>query len=141
MDDPNRHLELYQGLKALSDASFPKKCASCGRQFGSLNAFIRETQSVSKGVSGLKRSLDGAKKSIVELYRNCPCGSTLMDCFDDRRDTTAWGTKHRALFGKLMRMLIVKGLASYRARRELHRILKGEYSSVLAKMGIETRKL
>ncbi|MCK9987662.1 MAG: hypothetical protein AzoDbin1_04134, partial [Azoarcus sp.] len=38
---------------------------------------------------------------IVELFRNCVCGSTLMDCFRDRRDTSEAGLRRRARFGEL----------------------------------------
>lgn len=141
MNEKNTDLALFNGLKALSEASFPKECEACGRRFESADAFINETQAVKKGSSGLKRSLDDHQQSIVELYRNCPCGATLMDNFTDRRDLSQSGVHRRELFGQLLQLLESKGLHSDRGRQELLKILNGEHSAILAKIGIETQKL
>lgn len=133
--------KLYNGLKALSDNAFPKQCASCGRRFESAEEFIRETRSVAEGTSGLKSATDEASQSMVELYRNCPCGSTLMDCFDDRRDLSQPGLKRRRLFGQLMDMLHRKGLQPHIARAELIRFMRGEQSQVLSDIGVKPKKL
>ena len=106
----NTDLELFKGLKALSDASFPKKCAACGRYYKSVEAFIQHTEVVGKGAGGFKSTRDELDRPVVELYRNCPCGSTLMDAFDDRRDRSAAGIKKPDLFGQLMKILANKGL-------------------------------
>lgn len=147
MNQEHTNLALFKELKALCESSFPKKCEACGRRFESVDAFIKETYAVSKGGSGLKSSLDDKQRSIVELYRNCPCGSTLMDIFSDRRDPSPSGVHGRQLFGQLLQLLESKGLSADRGRQELLKILKGEHSAVLAKMGIifflrpKTRKL
>jgi len=132
---------IFQGLKAFSEASFPKKCSSCGRYFEDMKAFVNQTKATNNKGSGLKSGLNTSEKPFVELYRNCPCGSTLRDVFNDRRDSSASGVKRRELFGQLLNMLEKKGLATHRARQELLKILRGEGSTILAKMGIETRKL
>lgn len=133
--------KLYNGLKALSDSAFPKQCASCGRRFESAEEFIRETQSVREGISGLKSTTDEELQPMVELYRNCPCGSTLMDCFDDRRDLSQPGLKRRRLFGQLMEMLHNKGLQPHIARVELIRFMRGEQSPILSDIGVKNKKL
>ena len=133
--------DLFVGLKALSDASFPKQCASCGRHYASAEDFIAQTEALRDGVSGLKSSLDEKDKPIVELFRNCLCGSTLMDCFDDRRDLSEPGLKRRKLFGQLLKMLEGKGIGPEMARVELLKILRGEHSPALSEIGIKTKSL
>ena len=72
---------LLDGLQALADSAFPKRCNNCGRTFDSVRDFIAETVSVRNGISGAKASRGDDEEVIVELYRNCVCGSTLMDFF------------------------------------------------------------
>ena len=114
--------ELFKNLKALSDASFPKRCAMCSREYASVEEYVEKTKNVS-GQSGLKKGYDDDDKPIVELFRNCVCGSTLMDCFSDRRDVSEAGLKRRKLFGKLISMLTEKGVEAGVARQELLKIM------------------
>lgn len=134
--DLKHSLELFNGLKALSDASFPKKCAYCGQEYATVEEYVRKTEDVS-GKSGLKKGYDDDDNPIVELFRNCVCGSTLMDCFNDRRDITDSGLKRRKLFGQLMDMLTSKGIGIDVARSELLKLLKGESSPILEKLGVQ----
>ena len=136
--DSKRSQELFKGLKALSEASFPKRCAFCGREYATVEAYVRETEDVA-GQSGLKKGFDDDDRPIVELFRNCVCGSTLMDCFNDRRDSSEGGLRRRKLFGKLMEVLTSKGMAENVARDELLKVLRGERSAVLEKLGVNTR--
>lgn len=128
--------DILKGLRALSESAFPKYCSFCGKRFDSVEAFIRETE-LASGVSGLKEGLDDDDGTIVELFRNCPCGSTLMDFFSDRRDTSEIGTKRREHFGTLMAMLISRGVHESVARSELLKILKGQSSLLLKEMGFK----
>jgi len=130
--------ELFNGLKALSDASFPKKCSLCGQEYATVEDYVQKTEDVS-GKSGLKKGYDDDDKPIVELFRNCVCGSTLMDCFNDRRDVSDAGLKRRELFGKLMQILTDNGVEGAVARTELIKVIKGETSAVLEKLGINTQ--
>jgi hypothetical protein len=139
MEHSDELSKLYAGLKALSETSFPKRCSSCGRTYPSTEEFIRETRSVRGGASGLKSSRDESDRSIIELFRNCPCGSTLMDYFDDRRDLTPESAARRRLFDELTRTLQKKGLAKGVARAELLKILAGEQSHLLTSLGIQVR--
>ncbi|MDC0663768.1 hypothetical protein [Marinobacter sp. SS21] len=126
---------LYAGLQALSNDAFPKKCNNCGRSFDSPDAFIRQSEAVFSG-SGLQKSTDDDDQPVVMLFRNCLCGSTLMDLFSDRRVTTQAGAKRRALFDRLVQVLQHRGLELEPARIELRRLIKGERSTRLEAMGI-----
>lgn len=136
--DLKKNSQLFKELKALSNASFPKRCASCGRKYASVEDFVNKTEDVS-GQSGLKKGYDDDDKPIVELFRNCVCGSTLLDFFGDRRDLSEAGLNRRKLFGELIEMLISKGVDADTARQELLKVVRGEPSAVLDKLGVNTQ--
>lgn len=140
MNESTKSPENYNGLKASSDHSFPKRCAHCGRRYESAEEFIRATQAVQDGGSGLKSARDELDRPLVELFRNCVCGSTLMDRFDDRRDLSQPGLRRRQIFSQLLQMLINKGMATELARVELLKLLRGEPSAALFQMGIESKQ-
>ncbi|MGZ3235955.1 MAG: hypothetical protein ACXU8A_01100 [Burkholderiaceae bacterium] len=122
---------LFKGLKLLAESAFPKHCKNCGRTFETAEAFLRETQQISQDRTGLKQSWDDNDVTIVEVYRNCPCGSTLMDFFSDRRDYSEAGLQRREKFEKLIVQLISYGLTRDIARAELIKVLRGQVSEVL----------
>lgn len=126
--------KLFDGLTALYEASFPKKCANCGRTFASAEDYTTQTEDV-HGKSGLKSSLDDDDKPIVELFRNCPCGSTLMDCFADRRSPAAM--KRRKVFGRVLDTLEQRGMERNHAREELLKVLRGGTSPEIEALGIQ----
>lgn len=130
--------QLFADLKALSDSAFPKQCATCGRVYNSPEDFFRHSKAPTRG-SGLKGSCDDDDKDIVELYRNCECGSTLMDFFMDRRDTSERGLKRRAVFGRLLDTLERKGLSRANARQELLSVMNGNRSPRLEALGIRLK--
>lgn len=132
----NLDSHLFKDLKALSESSFPKKCSSCGKVYESSEQFVRNTAGIA-GRSGLKSSEGDCGDQIVELFRNCICGSTLMECFNDRRDLSQAGLNRRELFGRLIAMLEKKGLSAGQARTELLKLVLGEHSRVLEEMGIK----
>ena len=86
--------EWHTGLRALDSASFPKKCGNCGRVFETALQYFRETADVNNE-TGLKRLVAEDTTVIVEAFRNCPCGSTLLDNFTDRRDDSPAGDARR----------------------------------------------
>jgi hypothetical protein len=122
---------LYAGLQEIAAGAFPKRCAMCGRTYQSVDDYILQTGRVGSGRSGLKQAIDEDGSVIVECFRNCVCGSTLMDCFSDRRDTSTSGLRRRARFGELLDSLVAKGLEPLFARAELQKVLRGEASSIL----------
>jgi hypothetical protein len=129
---------LFEGLQSLSESSFPKFCRSCGRRFDTAQQFLSETDKLPKG-SGLKASWDDDDQSIVELYRNCVCGSTLMDFFSDRREIRERGLKRREKFAKLIILLEKRGMNVDKARNELKNLLRGQGSTALEAMGLTFR--
>lgn len=123
--------DFFSGLRALADSAFPKHCANCGKVFASADQFILETRAIRENMSGLKQSMDDIDNTIVEVYRNCPCGSTLMDFFSDRRDISDSGLRRREKFAELLAYLIEKGWETQLARTELIKVLRGEKSELL----------
>lgn len=126
MSDVSQNHVFFEGLNALTESSFPKHCNDCGKVFETANQFIAETKTARQGTSGLKQSVDDDKMTIVEVYRNCSCGSTLMEFFSDRRDTSDAGNKRRSLFNKLLLHLESKGLNQTESRDYLLRVLRGQ---------------
>ncbi len=126
---------LFEGLKALAETSFPKECASCGRVFESADQFLQETEDLRPDVYGLKEATEEDGSKIVEVFRNCPCGSTLMEFFGDRRDFSEAGLKRRERFEQLLVFLEANGLEKELARDELKKVMRGEKSEVLSSIG------
>jgi hypothetical protein len=123
--------KFFKDLHALAQSAFPKRCANCGRQYETAEAFLAETRQIAPDRSGLKASEDDDGKSIVEAFRNCVCGSTLMDFFSDRRDLSAAGLARRQTFAELQAYLVSQGLEQAVARAELLKVLRGESSEIL----------
>lgn len=122
--------DLYQGLRALSELAFPKRCATCGQFYRTAEEFIRQTQALRKS-SGLKEDLDDDDQVIVALFRNCTCGSTLMDEFSNRRDLSRAGRLRREKFDELLGRLTSAGISKYLARQELLNVMRGKGSQIL----------
>ena len=127
--------ELYCGLQFMRASAFPKKCPTCGKVYESADDFFIQTQSL-RGRSGLKHSLDEDDKSLVELFRNCICGSTMMEECRDRRDTSEMGLRRRDKFGQLLELLKNSGMDARIAREELLRVMRGENSDILHNLGV-----
>lgn len=138
-DKQDDFTSLYSGLKALSESAFPKKCANCGCLFHSAEEFILKSQAV-PGSTGLKSSIGDQEETIVELFRNCICGSTLLDFFSERRDSSPEGLKRREIFAKIQQFLMNKGVPAATGRAELLRFMRGEYSELLETHGIRMRE-
>jgi len=121
---------FFAGLKSIIESAFPKKCPMCGKIYNNEKDFITETTRISNQ-TGLKQSYDDNEQPIVELYRNCSCGSTLMNIFGDRRDNGEAGEKRRRRFDELLSYLINEGLEPDVARYELLKAIHGEKSEIL----------
>lgn len=118
--------ELFASLHALAASTFPKHCRNCGRVYASTDEFFAATQPVRADHTGLKQSLDDAGQPIVELFRNCACGSTLLESFRNRRDLSAAGIKRRARFDELLDKLKAAGVDADTARAELLKMMRGQ---------------
>lgn len=125
---------LVAGLRALAEASFPKRCANCGAVYEDVHDYAQRTAPISSARSGLKQSRDDDGRTIVELFRNCACGSTLMDFFGDRRDLSDAGARRRQRFAELLTYLVGAGLDGVVARAELLKVMRGEASEILARI-------
>ena len=128
---------LFQGLNALSECAFPKACFSCGKVYQTSTEFLADTESI-RGLSGLKSSIDDDGGTLVELYRNCSCGSTLMDFFSERRDSSERGAERRKKFSKMVSLLEERGITSEDASRELKNLMRGKDSALLRNLGFRT---
>jgi hypothetical protein len=123
--------EFLSGLRELAESAFPKRCPTCNRVFETAAEFVAQTQPVRASHSGVKQSQDDNGVAMLELYRNCPCGSTLMDFFSERRDFSAKGLQRRQRFGELFDYLAANGMDKAIARAELLKVMRGEPSEVL----------
>ncbi len=131
-DQPAFDPELVRGLKALVASAFPKTCRCCGRTFHDVADYVAQTAALPNGSAGFKQSQDEDGTIIVDLFRNCPCGSTLMDSFSNRRDNSAAGKARRQRFDELVIYLVNEGLSREIARREMLIVLRGGHSTVLS---------
>lgn len=129
--------ELFDGLRQLTRGTFPKQCSGCSKIYYTLEQFLDETQRV-RNSSGLISSIDEEDNTVVEVYRNCSCGSTLMDLCHDRRDSTEAGLKRRVLFETMQKKLIKAGISQKDAREELLNLLHGKPCPLLTKLGFRT---
>ncbi|MDH5600072.1 MAG: oxidoreductase [Gammaproteobacteria bacterium] len=102
----------------------------CGKIYNNEEDFINDTTTINNH-NGLKQSYDDDDLPIVELYRNCSCGSTLMNFFGDRRENTSAAEKRRKKFGELLNYLVAQGLEHSVARIELLKAIRGEKSEIL----------
>jgi hypothetical protein len=123
--------EFLNGLRELAESAFPKRCPTCGRTFESAAEFVAQTQPVRASHSGVKAAQDDNGVALLEIYRNCPCGSTLMDFFSERRDVSGKGLQRRQRFGELFDYLVSTGMDKAVARAELLKVMRGEPSEVL----------
>lgn len=128
----NSENDIYSGLQALAKTAFPKRCRTCGRLYHNAESFIAETKLLNAKHSGLKAAQEDDGSMIVELFRNCPCGSTLMDVFNNRRDVSENGIKRRNNFDKILEMVQHKyNVEKEIARQELLKIMNGEQSDII----------
>lgn len=125
------HDAWFAGLRALGQDCFPKRCRNCGREFASEADYFQQTQAIRPEITGLKGVYDDDDGALVEVFRNCVCGSTLLVNCASRRDDSAAGHSRRQLFDQLLGYLERHGIERARARLELLRVASGERSEVL----------
>ncbi len=122
---------LFANLRALAESSFPKQCPQCGLIYATAEEFASATAAIRPDCSGLKESYDDEGRAIVELFRNCVCGSTLMDDFDNRRNPSPPGEKRRQRFDELLRLMQKRGIEGETARGELLKLMRGQKSRLI----------
>ena len=128
MKDPDA---CFKGLTALVESTFPRTCTFCGKTYETTESFLTETLNMPNGRSSLKAALEDDGTAIVEVFRNCSCGSTLMDEFNNRRDDSDQGKQRRDKFNKLLTLLQNQNLSTDAARKEIIKVLHGEKSDTL----------
>jgi hypothetical protein len=126
---------LFDDLVELEQNSFPKKCETCGKMYESAEDFTSQTVHVN-GKSGLKSTEGDEGETILELFRNCSCGSTLLDFFADRRDMSERGEHRRKSFDTVLKHLVDKGVERELARSELIYYMKHKKSKLLEELGV-----
>ena len=130
MPSITNHDAWFAGLKALGRDDFPKRCRNCGRVFANEVDYFQQTQAIRPEITGLKAVVDDAGP-LVEVFRNCVCGSTLLVNCMSRRDDSLAGNSRRRLFNELLGYLVRHGVDRAQARIELLRVVAGERSAVL----------
>jgi hypothetical protein len=111
----------YTGLKPLEASTFPKTCICCRRTYATFEGFLENTLPV-RGTTGLSSEEIGSDSTVVLLFRDCPCHSTLLVLCEDRRAATS--PKFREAFHNLFEELCQEGMEEDAARLEAVRRLK-----------------
>ena len=129
--------EFYTGLRELVDSAFPKRCGNCGREYRNSAEFLAATEPIRANSSGLKQSKEDDGQTIVDLFRNCVCGSTLLESFWNRRELDEDGIKRRIRFQDMVEKLVAIGYTEAIVRGELLKLMRGQPNDVvnLAKLG------
>lgn len=130
---------LHAGLQSLAESSFPKKCPNCGRVYANVEEYLSQTESV-RNSKKPEQSTDDEENRGVDLFRDCVCGSTLLDAFNNRRDLSETGIRRREKFGCLLDKLNVAGFETDLARMKLLKLLRGKDSEMLKKRGFYVTK-
>jgi len=131
MGEPSINEDIYAGLRQLADSAFPKRCKLCGREYKNPAEFLVATRPVKSNSSGLKQSHDDEGHEIVELFRNCVCGSTLLENYWNRRDLTDAGIMRRKRFQDMVGKLIAKGCPEESVRSELLKFMRGQPNELM----------
>ncbi len=132
MPEANIEEALFAGLRQLADSAFPKRCAHCGRVYRNSDEFLTATQPVRPDCSGLKQSRDDDDQMIVDLFRNCVCGSTLLESFHNRRNLSKDGIMRRMLFQEMVGKIAAMGYPAETARDELLKFMRGQPNELLS---------
>lgn len=126
--------QWYSNLLPTVEAAFPKTCRSCGHIYESPDDFFTDTGNITDDDTGMRECIDNDDARIIEVYRNCSCGSTLMDNFSDRRDMSPGGRERREKFDQMLNYLVAIGLNAETAYTELLKVARGGESKILAKI-------
>lgn len=121
------------GVRSAEDSGFPKTCRNCGRNYKTLGEFVRDTVSTTQG-AGLKQGFTDDEQAIVELFRNCQCGSTLMSAMHSRRGNSDLASECRDQFDKLVAQMAATGKTHESAREDLRQVITGGYGDILEQL-------
>ncbi|MBL1292870.1 MAG: CbiX/SirB N-terminal domain-containing protein [Thiotrichales bacterium] len=122
------------GLCGVVDDDFPKTCRNCGRTYQTMGEFIRDTVSTIAG-AGLKQGFTDDEQAIVELFRHCQCGSTLMSPGQkSRRGNSDLASECREQFDQLVAQMAAAGKTHESAREDLRQVITGGYGDILEQL-------
>lgn len=127
----------FEGLKALLESAFPKRCSNCGHVYLTAEQFFLETQDMPRGRSSLKSASEDDGCAFVEAFRNCRCGSTLMDEFGCRRDHSEKGMRRREAYEKMLALLLARNIPEETARAEIVDFLHGKPNKLKILLGVD----
>lgn len=130
MNNSKHSEDIYAGLRQLADSAFPKRCKLCGREYQNAAEFLAATLPLRNDASGLKQTRDDNGQEIVELFRNCICGSTLLESYRSRRDTGDDAALRRSQFQEMVGKLVATGITAETARSELLKFMRGQPSDL-----------
>jgi len=124
----NRYIEedLFFGLREFSKSAFPKSCECCGKEYRNLVDFLSFTKPLSADSSGLKQEQDIEGHILVDLFRNCTCGSTMLEIFLNRRDVSVEGGLRRLQFQDKFEKFVAMACLAETGRDEWLRRLRGQ---------------
>lgn len=129
MEDALIEFETYfQRLQSLEAAFYPKTCNSCGKVYKTPESFLLETRRINN--SNFKVSEDDNGATIIEVFRNCTCGSTLLGNYAERRDLSPEGVQRRKIFDELHAFLVAQGMNPDIARQELRHLFRGQHANL-----------
>jgi hypothetical protein len=88
--------------------------------------FLTQTTPVTHTPSSIRAVAqdDGSNDLYLEVFRNCVCGSTLMEFFHSRRDLSEDGITRRQLFESMLKILEDAGQSRQQARASAAGTLK-----------------
>jgi hypothetical protein len=123
--------KLVDGLQAIANEQFPRSCKSCGRFYESPKQYFEDADppATSNGLQETSRDKQG--RPGLQLFRHCPCGSTLLEFFKERRDLSPAGKRRREKFGEVMNVMTKAGLEFEIAQQELLKFLDGQESEII----------
>lgn len=112
----------------LNENTFPRTCPRCQTLFSDEADFFARTSAIPHAGSDVRvirddddvlRSMHAPVAVYLEVYRNCACGTTLMERFHSRRDMSENGLRRRQAFGEMLGMLEKTGCGRDEARHKL----------------------
>ena len=118
----------FQHLQSLESQYYPKVCNNCHRVYETPESFLLETCALHR--NGIKSCEEEDGSVVIEVFRNCCCGSTLLGNFSNRRDMTDDGVERRKIFAELLGFLELQGVEKEKARQELRNLFSGKRVSL-----------
>jgi hypothetical protein len=103
----------------LNLGAFPKTCGTCKKIYLTDIDFFQQTTPIPNlptDIKVIKEDEHNEANVYLEAFRNCECGSTLMELFHCRRDISQMGIEKRAAFERILAALEKSGYDREAAR-------------------------